>query len=821
MNLFGSMLGSRVAQGIGVNNPMVGRMFSQFGSDLFSGKNPMEGLKAGVGQAGAGGMGNALMGIMGLKYGNTSTLGGTLGTALSAYQLYGFLKGGGIASGMTSLGAGIQGFGNMIGSSTISSFGAGMAGTAMPASVAAASAPAGVSAAQHAAFLEANGVVVAEGAAGTAASAGATTGSVMSTAAAYGAGIIGGHYLGRAISGGFSAFGGSSGNSAVNAGTAIGAMIGGPLGALIGGAVGGLVNRLFGSRKSQVAGGVTGTLASGGQNELSGYQTIKTEYGFFRFKSNDYNDVSSTLDPEVSSAFNKVTKDLTKSVKSLGRMFDFNLSKFNETYTESIKLDFQNAKTEEERMQIISDAFQKFGSNLVNFAFGSTGIAKFAQAGEDNLETITRLATGREAWKTLQGVFPEFTNISKRQIGDLFGVSNFGTPADFVGPLPSSKVAPAAIANILGISPTSAQLDTAYADYLAGGRGMITSQEYVMPSGKVSGSGLVRNGIGLDASLITEDMLEEMGGYLKDITVSLKDAITLYTADLTSKLVEEFGGKDEFNTAMNKYVDLFYTADEKLQMQKDVANNALTDAMEELADLGLSNLPQLANTVTASANNYRQYVDDWLESVGGFIGIDTDAEREKFKLLTIAGETFMNAAQINLQASENNANNANTPIAQFVATNYLPILDEYGRIVNAANTPGLAGGGIFSSRKPFVVGEVGPEIMIPNFTGTIVPTHTIIDAVQSASSLDSQTRNLLETASPRTDSVTQVFLNQNDMNRNLSTQPRDMSVTSAVVDNSVRTVSSPRTNIISMSDDVRSTHPVAGIFTRAMTSART
>ena len=119
-----------------------------------------------------------------------------------------------------------------------------------------------------------------------------------------------------------------------------------------------------------------------------------------------------------------------------------------------------------------------------------------------------------------------------------------------------------------------------------------------------------------------------------------------------------------------------------------------------------------------------------------------------------------------------------------------------------------------------LVGEVGPELLIPNFVGTVVPTNKIIEAVQNASSLDSQTRNLLTMASPTANPVTQVFLDQQDANRTLTNDQSAYSVTSALVDNSVTSVSSPRTNIINRGDDVRSTHPVAGVFTRAITAAR-
>ncbi|HWI04666.1 MAG TPA: hypothetical protein VNT52_12720, partial [Acidimicrobiales bacterium] len=69
--------------------------------------------------------------------------------------------------------------------------------------------------------------------------------------------------IGRKISGGYSA-GGGSGNRIVNVGTAVGSVFGGPLGAAIGGAIGGMVNRAFG--RKLVDSGIEGSVSAGGFN---------------------------------------------------------------------------------------------------------------------------------------------------------------------------------------------------------------------------------------------------------------------------------------------------------------------------------------------------------------------------------------------------------------------------------------------------------------------------------------------------------------------------------------------------------------------------
>jgi len=102
-------------------------------------------------------------------------------------------------------------------------------------------------------------------------------------------GAIAGHYLGGAISGGYSAIG-SSGNSAVNIGTAIGS-IWGPIGAVVGGAIGGIVNRAFGMGSQESRGsGVSGEF-SGGQFKGEQYQNWHRSGGWFR-SDQDWTDKS-------------------------------------------------------------------------------------------------------------------------------------------------------------------------------------------------------------------------------------------------------------------------------------------------------------------------------------------------------------------------------------------------------------------------------------------------------------------------------------------------------------------------------------------------
>lgn len=134
--------------------------------------------------------------------------------------------------------------------------------------------------------------------------AGSAFGTVASTAAGAAVGIFGG----RAISGGYSAFG-NSGNAAVNTGTAVGAVVGSivpvigtAVGAAVGGIIGGVVNRLFGLRAPQVESRfITGDVSGSGNFSGNVETNIVQKGGLFRSDRR-----SQTLDA--------ITGDLDKSL---------------------------------------------------------------------------------------------------------------------------------------------------------------------------------------------------------------------------------------------------------------------------------------------------------------------------------------------------------------------------------------------------------------------------------------------------------------------------------------------------------------------------
>lgn len=287
---------------------------------------------------------------------------GMLGTGLSLFNtgksLYNLISGG---TAMT-IGGGLTSLGNLVGSQSLSGFGMGFSGWGPMAE----------------AYAPASSI-----------SAGATTASYAIPALAALAGNLGG----KALSGGYSAFGGS-GNSAVNTGTAVGAVVGSvvpvigtAIGALVGGPLGGLTNRLFGYKSTEVTGtGVRGTLTEQAVTGESYTEWLK-KGGWFRSdkRGTDVTALSSEFQNSLLSGLVQV-KALTEGFgKSLG-LDTGSLAGYSKQF--DIKLDQKDAS---KNTQAITDFFTQISDELATRLIPN--ISQFAKVGETAGTTLERLAS--------------------------------------------------------------------------------------------------------------------------------------------------------------------------------------------------------------------------------------------------------------------------------------------------------------------------------------------------------------------------------------------------------------------------------------------
>lgn len=274
----------------------------------------------------------------------------------------------GFAGLATSLGSGIGALGNFIGSSTLSGFGTGLAST-------------GYSAAGQA-YLAQN----VPGAA-----AGLSTAPLITAAAGIAAGVLGG----RALSGGFSAFGGS-GNSTVNLGTAIGTAILPGIGSLVGGLVGGLTNRLFGLKAPQIESqGIQGTISAGGVSGET-FANILQKGGLFR--SDKRSTSTAAIDSATDATFDKSVLAMVTAVKSFGQAIGEETANIDK-YTKDFKLALTGDAAKDQ--ELIGKLFTDVGEELATTLLPS--IANLKKEGETAAAALQRLATDYVAMNAALG----------------------------------------------------------------------------------------------------------------------------------------------------------------------------------------------------------------------------------------------------------------------------------------------------------------------------------------------------------------------------------------------------------------------------------
>lgn len=302
---------------------------------------------------GAGGVGGSILEAL------TGGDSGLMGWANMASSLWSAFTGGSAAA----MGGMFTQFGTLFGNAAATQFGMGMSGMYM------------------APGMVGPGVSSAAGAAGAGAA----------SLAGWGAGVAGGIYGGRMISGGYSAIGGS-GNTAVNGGTLIGAILGGPLGALLGGLAGGVVNRLFGRKLKDS--GIEGQF--GGESGFEGRTFQYFKGGLFRSNKTVYGDLEEETRKGLADMFNA----MREGARGMAEVLGLGTTAIDD-FTASFKISLQGLSAEEAEKRI-REEFDKVAEALAATALGTTELSR---AGESALDTLTRLSS------SLVGVNGVFENL--------------------------------------------------------------------------------------------------------------------------------------------------------------------------------------------------------------------------------------------------------------------------------------------------------------------------------------------------------------------------------------------------------------------------
>ena len=205
--------------------------------------------------------------------------------------------------------------------------------------------------------------------------------SGVGTAAGYGAGLLGGHYIGNAIAGDYSV---NHGQAVTNIASGIGAAIAGPVGAVIGGTLGGLFNRAFGRGPTEVqSSGLRGMLSADGVTGES-YQNLHQDGGWFRSDKNwtDAKALTADIVKQFTGGITALETASSGFAAALGVQADW-----ISTYSKSFDLKLTGDATKDQ--QIIADFFSGIGDEIANKLVPN--LADFAKSGEAASATLERL----------------------------------------------------------------------------------------------------------------------------------------------------------------------------------------------------------------------------------------------------------------------------------------------------------------------------------------------------------------------------------------------------------------------------------------------
>jgi hypothetical protein len=216
-------------------------------------------------------------------------------------------------------------------------------------------------------------------------------GSGLGTAASVGAGAIAGVYGGRAISGGYSAFGGS-GNSTVNAGTAIGAVvgtivpiIGTAVGAAVGGIIGGVVNRVFGRKAPEVESRfIEGTFGGSGSFSGSNVTNIVEKGGLLR--SDKRYSQTEAITGDLDKALDEGGRKIAELAQKYGDALGLPVGQLRDVST-AIKVEVTDNL--EDNTKKIQEALQGYADAL--FGAFTDELEPLRKAGETIAQTIERV----------------------------------------------------------------------------------------------------------------------------------------------------------------------------------------------------------------------------------------------------------------------------------------------------------------------------------------------------------------------------------------------------------------------------------------------
>jgi hypothetical protein len=574
---------------------------------------------------GVGGMSGLAQGATGVADG-ASSAGGLVGAAQTAAGLYKAITGGFTAVG-ASIGGMVSTVGNVLGSSSISAFGAGM----------------GMTGGQAAAASSAYGAAGMQGT-GSAISAGSTAGAFAGIAA----GVMGGVMGGRLISGQYGS------NTTVNAGTAIGAVVGSvvpvigtAIGALVGGLLGGVGNRLFGmGDKNVTATGMAGTVSDSGLTGAS-YQKWSQKGGVFRSDKSgtDKTAFDAELSKQFVNGFATIKSASAGFAASIGASTS-SLAGYSKTF------DIALTKDAAANEKAVTDFFTGVGDEIALRLV--PGLAQFSKSGEAMSTTLQRLAGDFEATNqvamlmgkngtTMFGSLGVDSAAARERLIDLAGgVSTLSTQA--------ASFAQNYMTEAQRLAPVAEAVSTAMASL--GLASVTTRDQFAARVNQLINSGAILQQAGAQeytSLMALADAFAQVHPAIEGTTAAAKTAAEVLTerADL-----------------QKQYDQLTMSSTQLLAQQRDAldaSNRGLFDQVQAAQAAKTAN-----DAAKASMGEFLNSTKSFAESVKGFNGdlmtgslstLTPEQQyaeaRRQFEQTRAAAATGDTAAQGNLKAIEN------------------------------------------------------------------------------------------------------------------------------------------------------------------------
>jgi len=389
--------------------------------------------------------------------------------------------------------------------------------------------------------------------------------SYAGTAAGYGAGLIGGHYIGNAIAGDYSV---AHGQTVTNVASVVGAIVGGPIGGAIGGAIGGLINRAFGmgSKETQTT-GISGMISGNGLT-ASSYAKWHQDGGWFRSDKNGTDSIAFSADTiaAITNGLNQIKGVSSSFAASLGVDASSIAS-----YSKQFNIDLgKDGKIEDGITKLLTNVGDELATQLV------PNIAQFAKTGEAAASTLERLAGDFDATT-------QMAQLLGKTAAEAFGTAGIASAA--------------AREHLIDLAGSASNLTSWASSYATN---FLTEEEKLAPVKKAVDAAMASLGL---ASVTTRDQFKQVVNSL-DLTtdagarqftsmMQLADAFAQVHAASETLASSESSIAEERAGLQDQLDQLTMTSTQLLKKQRD----ALNEANRPLFDM-IQTAQKLADTAT-------------------------------------------------------------------------------------------------------------------------------------------------------------------------------------------------------------------------------